>query len=295
MSAVIQAANINKRYGRHKVLDNINLEINSGKIVGLIGPNGAGKTTLLQSLLGLGVASGDINVLGEDPRRARSKMLEQVCFIADTATLPRWMKVSQAIEYVAGIHPRFDQALAERLLTKTQIKRTSKIRELSKGMVTQLHLALVMAVDAKLLVLDEPTLGLDIIYRRTFYDALLNDYYDGDRTILITTHQVEEIEHLLTDVVFINDGKIVLNESIESFENQFVKLKTGPESVDQARALKPVSESRTLSGHEFIFENVPRERLANLGELALASLAEVFVAKVAPTVSAGAHEESGHE
>lgn len=295
MSAVIQAANINKRYGRHKVLDNINLEINSGKIVGLIGPNGAGKTTLLQSLLGLGVASGDINVLGEDPRRARSKMLEQVCFIADTATLPRWMKVSQAIEYVAGIHPRFDQALAERLLTKTQIKRTSKIRELSKGMVTQLHLALVMAVDAKLLVLDEPTLGLDIIYRRTFYDALLNDYYDGDRTILITTHQVEEIEHLLTDVVFINDGKIVLNESIESFENQFVKLKTGPESVAQARALKPVSESRTLSGYEFIFENVPRERLANLGELALASLAEVFVAKVAPTVSAGAHEESGHE
>ncbi|MDO3381427.1 ABC transporter ATP-binding protein [Gilvimarinus algae] len=295
MSAVIQAANINKRYGRHKVLDNINLEINSGKIVGLIGPNGAGKTTLLQSLLGLGVASGDINVLGEDPRRARSKMLEQVCFIADTATLPRWMKVSQAIEYVAGIHPRFDQALAERLLTKTQIKRTSKIRELSKGMVTQLHLALVMAVDAKLLVLDEPTLGLDIIYRRTFYDALLNDYYDGDRTILITTHQVEEIEHLLTDVVFINDGKIVLNESIESFENQFVKLKTGPESVAQARALKPVSESRTLSGHEFIFENVPRERLASLGELALASLAEVFVAKVAPTVSAGAHEESGHE
>ncbi|MDO3388671.1 ABC transporter ATP-binding protein [Gilvimarinus sp. SDUM040013] len=280
MTAIVTAKNINKRFGRHQILRGINLDIPAGKIVGLVGPNGAGKTTLLQALLGLSVAAGDISVMGRDPRKERAAMLEDVCFIADTATLPRWISVEQLLEYVAGIHPKFSRQRAEKFLADTKIRHSAKVRQLSKGMVTQLHLALVMAIDAKLLVLDEPTLGLDIVYRRRFYDALLNDFYDQDRTIIITTHQVEEIEHLLTDVLFIHDGEIVLDQTLESFEGRFLKLIAGQDTQQQARSLHPIMESRALAGREFIFEGRSVDELMALGEVSMASLAEVFVAKV---------------
>lgn len=290
MSSVIRVKNLNKKFGRQQVLDNIQLDIAPGKIVGLIGPNGAGKTTLLQALLGLGMASGEISVMGQDPRQSRAKMLEDVCFIADTATLPRWMSVSQVLKYVEGVHPKFDREAALAFLSKTQIRPDRKVRQLSKGMITQLHLALVLSIDAKLLILDEPTLGLDIVYRRTFYDALLNDYYDQNRTIVITTHQVEEIDHLLTDVVFINRGEIVLNQPLESMEEIFLKVTVAAENEERARQLKPILESRAMAGREFIYEGCPRESLAELGEVRIASLAEVFVAKVTGEGAEGGYE-----
>ncbi|UTF58856.1 ABC transporter ATP-binding protein [Gilvimarinus sp. DA14] len=279
MKQIIKTAGLSKRYGKKRVLEKLDLQVGAGKIVGLIGPNGAGKTTLLQSLLGLCVADGDIDVLGFDPRRERAKMLEQVCFIADTATLPRWMTVKQAIAYAAGVHPNFNEQRAREFLAKTKVPLSSRIRSLSKGMVTQVHLALVMAINAKLLVLDEPTLGLDLLYRRTFYDALLNDYYDDEKTILITTHQVEEVEHLLTDVMFIVDGAIVLNSTLEDFEARFSKVTVPTELQPQAQALNPIGEIKALGAKQYLFEGVERTQLEAMGEVARASLAEVFVAK----------------
>ncbi|MCP8900445.1 ABC transporter ATP-binding protein [Gilvimarinus xylanilyticus] len=280
MNQVIKTTGLSKSYGKKQALEKLDLEIGAGRIVGLIGPNGAGKTTLLQSLLGLCVADGDIDVLGFDPRRERAKMLEQVCFIADTATLPRWMTVKQAIAYVAGVHPNFNEQRARDFLAKTKVPLNSRIRTLSKGMVTQVHLALVMAIDAKLLVLDEPTLGLDLLYRRTFYDALLNDYYDDDKTIIITTHQVEEIEHLLTDVMFIVDGDVVFDCDLDTFESRYRKVTVAGEQQSQAEALKPIGEIRALGGKQYIYEDADPQALQALGDVARASLAEVFVAKV---------------
>ncbi|HWD48728.1 MAG TPA: ABC transporter ATP-binding protein, partial [Rhizomicrobium sp.] len=238
--AYIEARGLRKTFGSTTALDSVDLNIEEGRILGLIGPNGAGKSTFLNAVLGLIPYEGQLNVLGIDPWKDREALMRDVCFIADVAVLPRWLKVKNAIDYVAGVHPRFDRARAEALLARTQIKMNSKVRELSKGMVTQLHLALIMAIDAKLLVLDEPTLGLDLLYRKQFYDTLLNDYFDHKRTIVVTTHQVEEIEQILTDVMFINRGRIVLNSPMESFETRFVELTPKPENLAAARALKPL-------------------------------------------------------
>jgi ABC-2 type transport system ATP-binding protein len=277
--ACIEARGLRKVFGTTTALDGVDLKIEEGKILGLIGPNGAGKSTLLNAVLGLTPYEGELSVLGIDPWKDREALMRDVCFIADVAVLPRWLKVKNAVDYVAGVHPRFDRARAEALLAKTQIKKTSKVSELSKGMVTQLHLALVMAIDAKLLVLDEPTLGLDLLYRKQFYDTLLNDYFDHRRTIVVTTHQVEEIEQILTDVMFINRGRIVLDSPMENFETRFVELTPKPENLAAARALKPLRERQaTLGRNIFLFDNVERERLANLGEIRTPSIADVFVA-----------------
>lgn len=237
---VIEARGLRKAYGTTIAVDGIDLRVDEGRILGLIGPNGAGKTTALNAILGLTSYQGELRVLGRDPWAARDQLMRDVCFIADVAVLPRWLRVSQALDYVAGVHPRFDRVKAETFLAKTDIKRNSKIRELSKGMVTQLHLALVMAIDARLLVLDEPTLGLDILYRKQFYDSLLNDYFDRTRTILVTTHQVEELQHVLTDLMFINRGRIVLNCTMDEFESRYVELQVNPERLAAACALKPI-------------------------------------------------------
>src|SRR4051794_37734492 len=239
---VIEARRLRKVFGTTVALDGVNLCVEEGRILGLIGPNGAGKTTALNAMLGLTRYEGELRVLGRNPWAERDQLMCDVCFIADVAVLPRWMKVSQALDYVAGVHPRFDRAKAESLLAKTTIKRTSKVRELSKGMVAQLHLALIMAIDAKLLVLDEPTLGLDIVYRKSFYDGLLNDYFDRNRTIVVSTHQVEEIQYILTDVAFIDRGKIVLDCSMEDFEARYAEVMVGPEHRAAALALKPIQE-----------------------------------------------------
>ena len=241
--ACIEAHGLRKSFGSTTALDGIDLKVEGGRILGLIGPNGAGKSTLLNAVLGLIPYEGDLTVLGQNPWQSRDHLMRDVCFIADVAVLPRWMRVWQAIDYVAGVHPRFDRAKAEAFLAKTQIKKKSKVRELSKGMVTQLHLALIMAVDAKLLVLDEPTLGLDLLYRKQFYDTLLNDYFDRSRTIIVTTHQVEEIQQILTDMMFINNGRIVLDCSMEDFEARYTELTTRPEQVAEARA--PEADQRT--------------------------------------------------
>ncbi len=248
MSTVIHAQGLSRRYGSTVALDNVDFEIESGRIVGLIGPNGAGKTTALKAILGLGQFDGQLEVLGLDPRRQRAELMQQVCFIADVAVLPRWLRVSQALDFVQGLHPRFDRAKAESFLDRTEIKRRSKISALSKGMITQLHLALVMAVDARLLVLDEPTLGLDIIYRKDFYSALLSDYFDGERTILLTTHQVEEIEHILTDLMFISHGKLVLDESMDALGEKYIEVAARPDRAEEARRLGPLSERRAWAG-----------------------------------------------
>src|SRR5450432_4070701 len=254
--ACIEARDLRKAYGTTIALDGIDLRVEEGRILGLIGPNGAGKTTALDAILGLTPFQGELKVLGRDPWTQRDALMRDVCFIADVAVLPRWMRVSQALDYVGGVHPRFDRAKAEAFLAKTDIKRTSKVRELSKGMVTQLHLALVMAIDARLLVLDEPTLGLDILYRKQFYDSLLNDYFDRSRTILLTTHQVEEIEHVLTDVMFINRGRIVFNRSIEELEARYLEVSVRPEQLAAARALKPMYEREMLGRSILLFDHV---------------------------------------
>lgn len=278
--SVIEARGLRKTFGTTIALDGINLRVEEGRILGLIGPNGAGKTTALNAILGLTSYQGELNVLGRNPWSQRDQLMRDVCFIADVAVLPRWMHVSQALDYVAGVHPRFDRAKAEAFLAKTTIGRTSKIRALSKGMVTQLHLALVMAIDAKLLVLDEPTLGLDILFRKQFYDSLLNDYFDRTRTILVTTHQVEEIEHVLTDLMFINRGRIVFECSMEQLESHYCEVMVNPEQVAAARALKPIHERQGFGRSILLFDRVDRDQLAQFGEVRTPSIADLFVAVI---------------
>jgi ABC-2 type transport system ATP-binding protein len=275
---VIEARGVRKVFDKTVALDGVNLQVEEGRILGLIGPNGAGKTTALNAILGLTQYQGELRVLGRDPWNERDRLMRDVCFIADVAVLPRWIRVSQALDYVAGVHPRFDRAKAEGFLAKTTIGHASKVRELSKGMVAQLHLALVMAIDAKLLVLDEPTLGLDILYRKQFYDSLLNDYFDRSRTIVVTTHQVEEVQDVLTDLMFINRGRIVLNCSMEEFERRYVEVTVNPEQAAAARALKPIHERQVFGRSILLFDSVDRQQLAGLGEVRTPSIADVFVA-----------------
>src|SRR5258708_5909279 len=276
--ACIEARGLRKAFGTTVAVDGVDLRVEEGRIVGLIGPNGRGKTTALNAILGLTAYQGELRVLGRDPWIERDRLMRDVCFIADVAVLPRWMRVSQALDFVAGVHPRFDRAKAEGFLAKTTIKRTSRVRELSKGMVAQLHLALVMAIDARLLVLDEPTLGLDILYRKQFYDSLLNDYFDRTRTIVVTTHQVEEIQDVLTDLMFINRGRIVLNCTMEEIETRYVELMVLPEKAAAARALKPIHERQTLGRSILLFDGAERQQLAGLGDVRTPSIADLFVA-----------------
>jgi ABC-2 type transport system ATP-binding protein len=276
--ACIEAHRLRKAFGRTIALDGVDLRVEEGHIMGLVGPNGAGKTTALNAILGLTPYQGELKVLGRDPWSERDQLMRDVCFIADVAVLPRWIRVSQALDYVAGVHPRFDRAKAEGFLAKTAIKPSSKVRELSKGMVVQLHLALVMAIDARLLILDEPTLGLDILYRKQFYDSLLNDYYDRSRTIVVTTHQVEEIQNVLTDLMFIDRGRIVLNCSMEEFESRYLELMVDSEHVAAARALKPIHERKVLGRSILLFDHVVRAQLADLGDVRTPSIADLFVA-----------------
>ncbi len=278
--ALIEARGLRKAFGATVALDGVDLTVEEGRIVGLIGPNGAGKTTALNVLLGLTPHEGTVRVLGLNPWMQRDELMRDVCFISDVAILPRWIRVSQLLDYVAGVHPRFDRAKAAGFLAKTDVRTSSKVRELSKGMVTQLHLAIVMAIDARLLVLDEPTLGLDILYRKQFYDSLLNDYFDRSRTILITTHQVDEIQHVLTDVLFIHRGRIVFDHSMEEFESRYVEASVKPEQVDAARALRPMQEREVLGRSVFLFDGADRRRVEELGEVRTPSIADVFVAVV---------------
>jgi ABC-2 type transport system ATP-binding protein len=275
---VIEARGLRKTFGSTVALDGVDLRVEEGRILGLIGPNGAGKSTALNAILGLTSYEGHLRVLGRDPWAERDHLMRDVCFITDVAVLPRWIRVSQALDYVAGVHPRFDRAKAEGLLAKTTIRRASKVRELSKGMVTQLHLALVIAIDARLLVLDEPTLGLDILYRKQFYDSLLNDYFDRRRTIVVTTHQVEEIQDVLTDLMFIDRGRIVLACSMEEFESRYLEVMVNPEQAGAARALKPIHEREVFGRSILLFDHADRESLAELGDVRRPSIADLFVA-----------------
>ncbi len=278
----IEARGLRKSFGSTVALDGVNLRVEEGRILGLIGPNGAGKTTALNAILGLTPYQGDLRVLGRDPWTERDQLMRDVSFIADVAVLPRWIRVSQALDYVAGVHPRFDRAKAEAFLAKTNIRSANQVRELSKGMVTQLHLALVMAIDARLLVLDEPTLGLDILYRKQFYDSLLNDYFDRSRTIVVTTHQVEDVQHILTDLMFINRGRIVLDCSMEEFESRYVEVTVRPAQLAAARALMPIHERQVLGRSILLFDlktlRPDRQQLAALGDVRTPSIADLFVA-----------------
>jgi ABC-2 type transport system ATP-binding protein len=280
VTTLVRAAGLSKRYGDVTALDNASFEIEQGRIVGLIGPNGAGKTTALKAVLGLTSFDGELEVLGRDPRRERHRVMQDVCFIADVAVMPKWLRVRQALDVVDRLHPKFDRARAETFLSRTTVRMDSKIGQLSKGMVTQLHLALVMAIEARLLVLDEPTLGLDILFRKEFYTALLNDYFDDNRTILVTTHQVEEIEHILTDVMFIDRGRLVLDESMEAIADRYVEVSVRPDSAEAARKLGPLSESELFGRRVFLFENGDRDRLRMLGEIRTPGVADLFVAKI---------------
>ena len=280
MSPVIEARGLTKSYGATRALDGVSFSVESGRIVGLIGPNGAGKTTALKAILGLTAFGGELHVLGLDPRTQRDALMREVCFIADVAVLPRWLRVRQALDFVDGVHPRFDRARAAEILSKTAIPMTSRVRELSKGMVTQLHLALVMAIDARLLVLDEPTLGLDLLYRRKFYDTLLNDYFDKERTILLTTHQVEEVENLFTDVIFINHGRVVLAASVEDLGSRYQQLTLAGELAARARALQPFYEREVFGRVAMLFEGRSAAELGALGEPRTPSIADLFVAKM---------------
>jgi ABC-2 type transport system ATP-binding protein len=275
---VIEARGLRKAFKTTIALDGVNLRVEEGRILGLIGPNGAGKTTALNAILGLTPYQGELRVLGRDPWTERDQLMCDVCFIADVAVLPRWIRVSQALDYVAGVHPRFDRARAEVFLTKTAIGRGSRVRELSKGMVAQLHLALVMAIDARLLVLDEPTLGLDILYRKQFYDSLLNDYFDRSRTIVVTTHQVEEIQNVLTDVMFMNRGRIVFDCGMEELESRYLEVMVHPEQLAPARALKPMSERQVFGRSILLFDHANRQQLAALGDVRTPSIADLFIA-----------------
>jgi ABC-2 type transport system ATP-binding protein len=289
--ATIEAHGLRKVFGTTVALDGINLRVEEGRVLGIIGPNGAGKTTALNAILGLTSYEGQLTVLGRDPWNARDQLMRDVSFIADVAVLPRWIRVTQLLDYVAGVHPRFDRAKAEGFLAKTTIKRTSKVRQLSKGMVAQLHLAMVMAIDAKLLVLDEPTLGLDILYRKQFYDSLLNDYFDRSRTIVVTTHQVEEVQDVLTDLMFIDRGKIVLECSMEEFESRYVEVMVNPEHVDAARGLKPIHERPVFGRSVMLFDGANREQVAALGEVRRPSIADLFVAIMSKERGAGSNRQ----
>jgi len=280
MTSLVDARGVSKHFGSTRAVDNVSFEIEKGKILGLIGPNGAGKTTLLKAVLGLTDCQGDLSVLGFDPFRQRKQLMQNICFIADVAVLPRWIKVSQILDYVEAIHPNFSRSRAEDLLQQTKVRPGAKVKELSKGMVTQLHLSIIMAIDAKLLVLDEPTLGLDILFRKEFYANLLNDYFDEERTILITTHQVEEIENLLTDIMFINDGKILLSSSMDRLSDTYVELQASGEQAQKARGLGPIAESEMFGKSVMLFEGVSRENLEGLGEIRVPSVADLFVAKI---------------
>jgi len=276
--ALIEGRGLRKTFKTTVALDGVDLRVEQGRILGIVGPNGAGKTTVLNAILGLTPCEGQLTVLGLDPWSSRDQLMRDVCFIADVAILPRWLRVSQSIDFVAGVHPRFDRAKAESFLARTDIKPTSRVRDLSKGMVTQLQLALVMAIDARLLVLDEPTLGLDILFRQQFYDSLLNDYFDRSRTIIVTTHQVEEIQHVLTDLMFINRGRIVLESSMEEFESRYTEVQVLSEQLAAARALQPIFERQTLGRSILLFDGVDREQLAALGDIRTPSIADLFVA-----------------
>ncbi len=309
--ACIEARGLRKAFGTTVALDGINLRVEEGRILGIIGPNGAGKTTALNAILGLISYEGELKVMGRDPWAERDQLMQDVCFIADVAVLPRWIRVSQVLDYVAGVHPRFDRAKAEGFLAKTTIRHTSKVRELSKGMVTQLHLALVMAIDARLLVLDEPTLGLDILYRKQFYDSLLNDYFDRSRTIVVTTHQVEEIQHVLTDVMFINRGGIVFGCSMEEFESRYLEVTVNPERVAAARALKPMHERWVFGRKILLFDlkpdlklnrginqngvdqNIDRQQLTEFGDVRTPSIADLFVAMLSEKPGDGPGTQAG--
>ncbi len=280
MEAIVEARGLTRHYGKKRALDGVDLTLMPGRILGLIGPNGAGKTTLLKSILGLTRVDGELSVLGLNPRTQRTRLLEQVSFIADTAILPRWLKVSDSLTYLQGVHPRFNRERAEAFLARTGIQRNSKVGQLSKGMITQLHLALIMAIDSKLLVLDEPTLGLDILYRKQFYNTLLDDYFDENKTILVTTHQVEEIENILTDVIFIKDGGFCLESPMEQLENVYTELRVSDERAAQAEALQPLYSQSLLGGRAMIFEGVPRSQLEPLGDVKTPNLADLFVAKM---------------
>jgi ABC-2 type transport system ATP-binding protein len=278
MTSIISARGLTKRYGRMVAVDHIDLEIPPGRIVGLIGPNGAGKTSALKAILGLATFDGELSVMGKNPSRDRAKLMEDVCFIADVAVLPRWIRVNQLLDVTEQIHSGFSRDTCMEYLAQTKITLNQKVKQLSKGMVAQLHLALVMAIDARLLVLDEPTLGLDILYRKQFYSSLLNDYFDEQRTILITTHQVEEVEHILTDLIFIQDGKIALDTSMEDVEQRYTELMVRPELATQARALKPLYERELFGRHIFLYDHADREQLEALGEIHTPSVADLFVA-----------------
>jgi ABC-2 type transport system ATP-binding protein len=280
MTAVIEARGLTKAYGATRALDGVSFSVEPGRIVGLIGPNGAGKTTALKAILGLTSFNGELSVLGLDPRSQRDALMRDVCFIADVAVLPRWLRVAQALDLVEHVHPRFERSVAEGFLAKTDIKRSSRVSQLSKGMVTQLHLALILAIDARVLVLDEPTLGLDLLYRRQFYDTLLNDYFDKERTILITTHQVEEVEQLLTDVIFINHGRFALNSPVEELGARYQQLTVTGEQAARARELKPFYEREIFGRVAMFFEGRTAAELAGYGELRTPSIADLFVAKM---------------
>lgn len=280
MTSLVNAQGVSKQFGSFTAVDNVSFQIESGKILGLIGPNGAGKTTLLKALLGLTDCEGQLSVMGLDPFKQRKELMQNICFIADVAVLPRWIRVSQLLDYVEAIHPNFSRPRAEAFLRQTKIKSTSKVKELSKGMITQLHLSIIMSIDAKLLVLDEPTLGLDILFRKEFYANLLNDYFDEDRTILVTTHQVEEIENLLTDIMFINDGKILLDSTMDALADNYVEIAVSGDEADRARGLGPIAESEMFGKAVMLFEGVSRDNFAGLGDVRTPSVADLFVAKI---------------
>lgn len=286
----IEAQGLRKTFGATVALEGIDLRVDEGRIVGLIGPNGAGKTTALNAILGLTPYEGQLRVLGRDPWDERDRLMNDVCFIADVAVLPRWIRVSHLLDYVAGVHPRFDRARAESFLTKTTIGHNRKVRELSKGMVTQLHLAIVMAIDARLLVLDEPTLGLDLIFRKQFYDSLLSDYFDRQRTIVVTTHQVEEVQDVLTDVIFIDRGRIVLAASVEQIESRFTQLAVRPDQLEAARALNPIRARNALGRTILLYDGMDRNRLSPLGEARTPTVADLFLALVGSDAS---HAQGG--
>ena len=283
MSAVISAKGLTKRYGKQLAVDNVSFEIPAGRIIGLIGPNGSGKTTTLKAVLGLIPFEGDLKVLGLDPSTQRDELMNQVCFIADVAILPRWLRVRDAVDFVAGVHPKFDRAKAERYLAHTKLTPSMKVKQMSKGMIVQLHLALVMAIDAKLLVLDEPTLGLDIIFRKQFYQNLLEDYFDEEKTIIVTTHQVEEIEHILSDLMFISEGKIVLSATMDEVAERFTEVMVPADRTEAARALKPIDERQVFGKSVMLFDGVPRTQLATLGETRNVGIADLFVATMKGT------------
>jgi ABC-2 type transport system ATP-binding protein len=280
MTSLVTASNVSKRYKAVRAVDNVSFEIEKGRIMGLFGPNGAGKTTLLKAVLGLTDCEGQLSVLGLDPFKQRKELMQNICFIADVAVLPGWIKVTQLLDFMEASHPNFSRTRSEEFLSRTKVRSDAKVRELSKGMVTQLHLSIIMAIDAKLLVLDEPTLGLDIIFRKEFYSNLLNDYFDGERTILITTHQVEEIENLMTDIMFINDGRILLDSTMETLPETYVELSASGEDAEKARQIGPIYEHDVFGKKVMTFEGKSKEQLAEFGECHTPSVADLFVAKV---------------